>query len=406
MRLLFSGGDLRSYLHGHNLALHDEVQRTPSEHVLQADLQAWSTALAEAYAVQVPVVRPDDWWADEPLQCQVDVSHEWASRAIRDPSQPALVPGTQHRIYVPFDGDAEVFHLRASTYTYNPPYAEVESDTLIFDLSSPNDRPTDPAAIVRSELTKIDEFLRWSQGDAEGHNGGLDGYARAQIERRIDSIRASRAALATGGIPVRPGGGKQRISDMLVRRPAPRRQVGPVAPHVPLEPVLRDEDYEHILRVMRLQGDSMQRAPQPYVGMNEEALRQVLLAALNTHYGGRVSAEAFNGAGKTDIMVRDGERAVFIAECKRWTGAKGLSDGLDQLLSYSTWHDSKLALVVFVDRVDLGDVIAKATTLTSHPAVARLGRHTTGDLRGYLVLGEAHERRAELAVVFIHLPTA
>ncbi|HTU77913.1 MAG TPA: hypothetical protein VMF09_04065 [Solirubrobacteraceae bacterium] len=359
MGLLFCERDLASYLHSYDVALHDEVQHTPDDELLQADVEAWSAALGAAYAVHSPQIRADEWWAEPPETGQVDVRHD-SSRVIRDPSRPALVPGTRVRIHVPFDGDGEVFGKMASTRSWNPPVAEVEANELIFDLSWPDDRPMDPGGYVKDQLAKIEDLLKWSRQDCEAHNGGLSGYARGQIERRVASIKASRASLQASGIPVRSG--KPRISDALVRRPAPRRQAPRAGePHVPLEPSLSEDVYEHVLEVIRLQGDAMQRAPGAYAGMNEEALRQVLLSALNTHYAGQVSAEAFNGAGKTDLLVRDGDRAVFIAECKRWTGVKALGEALDQLLGYSTWHDSKLALVVFVDRADLGGVVKSAS---------------------------------------------
>ncbi len=39
---------------------------------------------------------------------------------------------------------------------------------------------------------------------------------------------------------------------------------------------------------------------------------------VNTHYRGQATGETFNKSGKTDILVRDGDRNVFVAECKWW----------------------------------------------------------------------------------------
>lgn len=405
MELLFCSGDLAPYLHDHDIALHDEVQQAEDEHVLQADVGEWAAALAQVYAVQAPVLRPADWWAEEPEAGQVDVRHESHSRLILDPSRPVLVPGTRVRVHVPFNGDGNVFGMIASQRSWNPPSADVRDGELVYDLSWPHDRPLDSGEYVKSQLVKIEQHLAWSRADCEAHSAGLDGYARAQIERRVQSIRSARSSLDASGIPVRSSTTKLRITDALVRRPAPRSRgkVENRSPSVPLEPVLSAETYEHILSVLRLQGDAMQRASQTYVAMDEEALRQVLLSALNTHYAGRVSAEAFNGAGKTDLLVRDGDRALFIAECKRWSGVAGLRAALDQLLGYSTWHDSKLALIVFVDRADLDEVIKKAQGLAEHPAIQDLTQ-AGAELRGRLRFGQEGERQADLAVLFVHLP--
>jgi hypothetical protein len=406
MYMLFVDGDLAEYLHRHNIALHDEVQKASNDEILQADAKAWAAALAEAYSVRAPELKGDERWAEEPEPTPFDARLESQTRLVLDSSRPVPIPGTRVRIHIPFDGDPDIFRLTASTRGYNPPFAEVAEDELIFDLHWPNDRPADPGAHVSTALAKVEEYLQWSRSDCEVHNRGLAGYALGQIERRVGEIRAARASLDTSGIPVRSANGKPRISDAIVRRPTPRGE-RPAAGQrlIALEPQLSDDVYEHILQVVRRQGDAMQRAPQPYLDMREEDLRHVLLSTLNTHYAGKVAAEAFNGSGKTDILVRDGERAVFIAECKRWNGAKALAQALDQLLGYSTWHDTKLALVIFVDRADLQDVHTKAaTSLAEHKAVQTLNPNSSGELHATLRFGDEEGRRADLTTIFIHLP--
>ena len=36
-----------------------------------------------------------------------------------------------------------------------------------------------------------------------------------------------------------------------------------------------------------------------------------------------------------------------MAECKIWKGSQYFNEGIDQLLSYTTWRDSKMAMIVF-----------------------------------------------------------
>jgi hypothetical protein len=38
---------------------------------------------------------------------------------------------------------------------------------------------------------------------------------------------------------------------------------------------------------------------------------------------------------------------IFIAECKIWRGKKSLQEAIAQLLSYLTWRDNRVALIVF-----------------------------------------------------------
>ena len=52
-------------------------------------------------------------------------------------------------------------------------------------------------------------------------------------------------------------------------------------------------------------------------------------------------------SGKTDILLSEGERNVFIVECKFWKGPKAFGETIDQLLSYVTWRDGKTVILMF-----------------------------------------------------------
>jgi hypothetical protein len=87
----------------------------------------------------------------------------------------------------------------------------------------------------------------------------------------------------------RPGGdsAKTYIADAIVRRPSPVLPSTPENRPMPLEPVLADQVFEHILWVIRDLGQNMERSPRAYDGMGEEDLRQTILATPNTHYRGQ-----------------------------------------------------------------------------------------------------------------------
>jgi len=307
---------------------------------------------------------------------------------------------------VPFDGDASVLRLTPSQFSFSRPAAEATGRELRFELEWPNDRPLNIRAHIDTELRRIEEYLQWAGADCEQHSRGLAQYAETQIERRRAAIAASRAQLEHAGIPVRPAAGRRRISDAIVRRPR-RTPPSHTGARVALEPELDQGTYEHILEVLRLQGDAMQRSPASYAGMHEEDLRQVLLGTLHSHYAGRVSAEAFNAEGKTDVLVRDGPRAVFIAECKRWAGAKATRGALDQLLSYASWQDVKLALIMFVETRDLTTTAHRAReAVESHSAFAGWADEAAhaNELRCLLRWPGDPQRLVQMALQLVHLP--
>ncbi len=106
-------------------------------------------------------------------------------------------------------------------------------------------------------------------------------------------------------------------------------------------------EYEHIMSIVSNMVVVMERSPQAFRGMSEENLRQHFLVHLNGHYEGQATGETFNFEGKTDILIRAKNKNVFIAECKFWTGPSGLTDAVDQLLSYTSWRDTKTTLLIF-----------------------------------------------------------
>jgi hypothetical protein len=196
------------------------------------------------------------------------------------------------------------------------------------------------------------------------YNADVESLARDAIGKRRERVLAARAHLDSLQIPVRRRGdapvtyqapGIQRVTPPAPPAGAPERAATP-------EPVLIGKFYEHIVSLIRSWGKAIERTPEPYREMDEETLRDALLPMLNSHYEGGAPAETFNAGGKTDILVRVEDNNVFIGECKKWKGEGSLAEALDQIFGYSTWRDSKLALVLFVDRKSIGDVVAKTRT--------------------------------------------
>ena len=66
---------------------------------------------------------------------------------------------------------------------------------------------------------------------------------------------------------------------------------------------------------------------------------------LNGNYEGQAAGETFNYQGKTDILIRSGDRNIFIAERKFWNGPAKPTKTIDQLLGYLSWRDSKAAIL-------------------------------------------------------------
>jgi hypothetical protein len=404
--LLFSTGDLRAALDHQLRVLVEEVDSAPEQHVLQVDEGAWAAALVERYQVDAPALQPEDWSISKPEEIRVDVSHD-PSRSIWGEG-PALISGFRVSVHVPFTGDAGVFKMQASSFSFNPPRGSVQGHDVVKVIDYPHDASANIRGIADQFVSDLQRYLGWARSDIEAFNRTLDGQARGAISRRRERLLRLHDQVAQAGIPVRgESGGKTYIASTLVRRPAPPPlAMQPTSAPMPLEPVLADERFEHILEIVRSVGRDMERSPATYREMGEEDLRQIIVAALNTHYRGETTAEAFNLTGKTDILVRHEGRNLFIAECKVWSGAKGFSDTIDQIFRYAAWRDTKLAVVMFVRQADLSAVAEGArSALENHPQFVESRPATEEtELRATMSWPGDDRRHADLNVFLVHIP--
>jgi hypothetical protein len=405
---LFAQGELSAALERQGAGLDKEIEKTPEEHLLQVDEDEWVAALVGRYAVEAPALRREDWWMEAPQEIRVDVSGDW-NRAILDPSRPAFVPGHQVRVHIPFSGEKDVFRFRPSAWTTRFPIASLHDGELVQTIEYPADAPRDVRAEAERLLAEVDRYLEWARADIQTFNTSLEQRARSAIRRRLERVLHNYNRLAQTGIPMRrpEEAPKTYIADVIVRRPSPARPPASSSQAIALEPALADATFEHILEVIRASAEAMERSPKTYTSMGEEDRRQVLLTALNSHYRGQTTAEAFNVKSKTDILVRHPEgRNLFIGECKFWSGAKSFTDTINQLFGYTAWRDTKLAIIMFVREKDLSTVVEKArAALEQHPQlVERREAATETELRATVSWSGDDRQHADLNIFFVHTP--
>jgi hypothetical protein len=106
------------------------------------------------------------------------------------------------------------------------------------------------------------------------------------------------------------------------------------------EPAIDEGNYEAVLAVLRNARNALERSPSMSAKLDEEETRDLLLVILNAQFEGKAAGEVFNCTGKTDILIRDRDRNVFIGECKIFDPKNKQSvdhvvtTALDQFLGY------------------------------------------------------------------------
>ncbi len=287
---------------------------------------------------------------------QMNLTEPQESRAEqRNPFGDSIrIPVIRTDLTIPYSGESYLWKMRPSTFNINAPRGDYsplrgndQAGTLRFKMEFTQGEYTSDAINqeIERNLKSIEGYLGWIKHDIELHNPHLQNEIRRQVAQRRERLGSIQNVSKTLNIPIQTREGAPGLSQL----PLQRKIVQPLPSQTnhPPEYTISNEDYENILKIIRHEGCSYERTPEPFSKHDEEELRDILMAHLNGHYHGLANGEAFRKKGKTDICIEFENRAAFVAECKLWKGEQKLLEAVTQLLGYLTWKDSKTALIVF-----------------------------------------------------------
>jgi hypothetical protein len=403
---LFIGPDWHSVDRHQRQQMAAEIEKVDADRLLNTSVEDLATYFSEKYKIDVPRLDTDNIVVDQ-HERELDVSHD-PMRMIRDRSRPFYVAGTEVEVEVPFTGEGEAFKIQPNPYSMNPPRASVRGSTLNLSIVGTNLDAAEVRRQIDKTLADIQTYLGNLRSNVAGLNSQLLGEARAAIESRRSKLLTNRNMVASLGFKMKERSNAPRT----FVTPEVRRKISPVMPSASTspfkpEPALAPADYEHILGVMQGMTQVMELSPSAFHDVDEEALRSHFLVQLNGHYQGQATGETFNYEGKTDILIRSEGRNIFIAECKFWSGPKMLTDTIDQLLSYSSWRDTKTAIVVFNRNRDFSRVLASIPeSVKAHAQYKRdLPGSTETTFRYQFANRDDRNRELHLTVLAFDVPT-
>jgi hypothetical protein len=323
-----------------------EIQSLNNEYILKASEIELDDYYVDKVTIRPLILHTEQYCIENQTGTQIDVSFRRAGF----PGERAVVQGTRLDIAIPYEGDPMLWRIRPSTFSSSGyPEIEIRDDSIILSIEFP-DHSADPERL-KSEIDKhirsLANAVQNLNRDVENHNRSAPQTVKSAIQGKRQSAESATGAIVALGIPMKP-----RDKPLTFTVPTKRRESPAKRPKVPteaykLEPVLEETEYQHILEVMHSMSLVIERSPDAFASLDEEAIRTHFLLQLNGHYEGSATGETFNAFGKTDILIRVENKNVFIAECKFWRGQKGLNEAVDQLLSYLSWRDTKCALLVF-----------------------------------------------------------
>lgn len=320
-----------------------EIRSLDNEYVLNS-----SPVELEKYYVDQILIEPITLYSDQQYiknqsTTQVRIRHRYED-------EDRFVKGTKIQIAIPFEGDSTLWKLQPSSFTYaSYPEINIKNNEVIFDIEF-----ADHSANSKELKSEIEESTKALSGaiknlrnDVERHNNSSPRSIRQALSSKLELAKTTVGAIASLGIPIQRSNSKPIYTIPTKRKSRPVQKPSASLNIYSPEPTLDEKEYQYILEILKSMSLVIERNPFSFASLDEEAIRDHFLLQLNGHYEGSATGETFNASGKTDILIREGNKNVFIAECKFWHGQKAFKDAVDQLLGYLTWRDSKTALLVF-----------------------------------------------------------
>jgi hypothetical protein len=403
----FSEGDAYATFEKMAENIKREISALENEYVLKASRTELEKHFLEKIAVEQLVLKTSEKYIKKQEGIDIDVSRDFMRGNFGGGRITAR--GTRIDVAIPYSGNSDLFRLRGDTISLGGyPNIEILGDEIVFSVTFPDDNVQ--VAQIHQQIDRnvrdLESGVSFLQNNVSTHNNSAPGWISSALERKLQQARSSLGVLASLGIPVKRSGSMPTFSVPTVRRkpPVSRPQV-PSGKYEP-EPVLDITEYAHILEILRSMSLLIERNPQSFSALHEEVIRDHFLLQLNGHYEGSATGETFNASGKTDILIRSGNRNVFIAECKFWGGQKAFGEAIDQLLGYLTWRDTKSALLIFNKTKDSTSVRQKMHEVLELRAEFRktLEHKPLGDSRYTLVKPSEPGREIILTTQLYDIP--
>jgi len=387
------------------------IAKASDDEVLEADVDQWARGLGADHETEAPSIDLDEATLTKPVRVEVNCADKPGIRMSATELYGGNVrrPGYRFESRVPVAGDANL--LRSELPGTHPLLATITNSQIVRVWEWPDE--LGPDAFQR-EVGEYKALLGRSveavAAAVETENGTLAAHAKKSIEDRREEILKEREFLGKLTIPVvRADDEPTEFGPPPIKRietPAQQIEEGAADAGDRIAQPQLDEFYGHIVSVIRAVGRGMERTPDSFSAADEEALRDHFLLALNTHYRSAAYAEAFNKGGKTDILIRVHNRNAFIGECKWWSGPKALEQALTQLFGYTTWRDTRVALIFFVPTKDITRTIESAREAFEQrdEFMEWLSNEEEGELSCRMRWPDDAERVATLRALFVHLP--
>ena len=319
--------------------LTSEINNLARDVLLNTDENELYDSFASRYQLTTPVLKLSDKFLYPSEESSVITTVLGNAKSIM---------GTKFAFGVPFEGNLELFRLTPSTIIHSVASAGFNDNVMNLEYVLAPDDKDKLTPQFEEDMKLIETNLSNLKKDIDIYNAEMEQLITNTITGRRNKLLADDDFMESLNIPIM----RKPEDKILFAPPRKKRQFNVNKPKTKIkfdkpEPTLKDPEYEYILEVLQKMSEVIERNPYAFSNLDEEDIRTHFLLMLNGHYEVMPTGETFNFAGKTDILMPYKGRNVFIAECKFWRGPKEFLDTINQLLSYTSWRDTKTAILIF-----------------------------------------------------------
>ncbi len=352
-----SFNEISSYDFTNQLAkeIKNEIEGRGKAYILGVEEDDYKKYLIQKYTLDPLKIDYDSESIEEPT-----VSKEWIEdRMWGEKHQTDVYTFTAKYSFV---GSAILFKVQPSTrkMTSTKIYVNENSGSISFSFKVSHKDPKEFDRIKSNYQRKAFSNLENANKDAIIWNEALSGLTNRLFHKQKDEFLKENSFFAAINVKVNQDTSSVFSTPTIKKKVVPQPTLSTKA-EFSSEPMMANEMYTDILKVIYDFGKSMEKKPSIYQGRDEESIRDQFLLILETRYDATTATgETFNRGGKTDIILKyanDGTN-LFVAECKLWHGAAEFHKGISQLFDrYLTWRDSKVALLLFVRNKDFTNIV-------------------------------------------------
>lgn len=361
---LFNRISIFDFISIKNKDVKNEIERLTNEEICSSTLEDLEEYFYDRFKIDlIEIERDINYILYDAQETKMKQYNPWYRSGGYGEQQYYIVDAYKIVYKIPFEGDSDLLYITPSTYTLTSyevdnviaPTDEKEGQIIFsqtYERSVIDSKENMIEFITKEFNSKLSAYFNAidnvNSDITNKYNSSLKGEVRKHLEIRLQKAENYLSLREKLNIPLELNKNAPNTRPIRLKKVKKNKAMPlPKLKTASVEYSISDDDYNNIKSIINLSCISMEKTARTFCKLQEEELRDVILASLNTHYLGTATGETFNKRGKTDIHIPFENKSAYIGECKIWTGKGAFSKAITQLFSYMRWRDTKTSLIFF-----------------------------------------------------------